>query len=140
MGLFTAAQFIEAIKDSGGIVTTIAQRVGCAWHTAKKYITNHPTVAQAWQDEREKLKDVAEVQLVKQVNNGEQWAVKYYLSTQAKDRGYTQRTEHTGANGKAIPVDVDHDARGVLAQLIARQSAALAAAGGDSEPDAEPSG
>ena len=41
---YTAKQFIEAIPGSGGIVSTIARRVGCNWYTAKKYIDNYPTV------------------------------------------------------------------------------------------------
>lgn len=37
--LYTAAQFIEAIPGTGGIISAIAKRVGCDWITAKKYIT-----------------------------------------------------------------------------------------------------
>ena len=37
-GTYTAAQFIAAIPGTGGIITKIAEKVGCAWHTAKKYI------------------------------------------------------------------------------------------------------
>ena len=132
---FHAAQFIKAIPGTAGIITTIAKRVGCTWHTARRYINKHPTVAKAYADECETLTDVAEAKLYVQINKGEMWAVKYYLSTKGKNRGYTTRTEHTGPGGEAIPVDVNHDARGILAELIARQTAALAAAGGDSESD-----
>jgi hypothetical protein len=34
--MYNAQQFIKAIKNSGGIITTIAARVGCDWDTAKK--------------------------------------------------------------------------------------------------------
>lgn len=132
---YTAAQFIKAIPGTAGIITAIAHKVGCTWGTAKKYINTHPTVTKAYQDECETLTDVAEAKLYVQINKGEMWAVKYYLSTKGKSRGYTTRTEHTGPSGEAIAVDVNHDARGILAELIARQTAALAAAGGDSEAD-----
>lgn len=102
--LYHAGQFIEAIKNSAGIVTTIAQRVGCTWHTARRYIDTHPTVAKAYSDECETLTDVAEAKLFGQINKGEMWAVKYYLSTKGKDRGYTQRTEHTGPDGAPLAI------------------------------------
>ena len=105
---FHVAQFIKAIPGTAGIVTAIAKRVGCTWHTARRYIDRHPTVAAAYQDECETLTDVAEVKLYAQINAGEMWAVKYYLSTKGKNRGYTTRTEHTGADGGAIPVELRH--------------------------------
>ena len=59
MANYTAAQFIKAIEDSGGIISTIARRVGCDWHTAKRYIEEYATVQQAYQDERNKVIDIA---------------------------------------------------------------------------------
>ena len=57
--LFTAEQFITAIKGSGGIISTIALRVGCSWNTANKYIHEKPTVQKAYDDERETVNDLA---------------------------------------------------------------------------------
>ena len=56
---FTAEQFIKAIPGTGGVITSIAERVGCAWNTAKKYITEYPTIAQAYQNESERVTDMA---------------------------------------------------------------------------------
>ena len=90
---FTAKQFIDAIPGTGGIISTIAERVGCAWNTAKKYCTKYPTVRRVWQNEREGILDMAEVAVIKQVKNGEQWAVKFMLATLGKDRGFTEKQE-----------------------------------------------
>ena len=95
--LFTAAQFIAAIPGSGGIITTIAKRVKCSWHTAKKYIETYPTVAQAYGDEVESIADVAETVLIKAMQSGDLSAVKFYLSTKAKHRGYTPEVSVVGA-------------------------------------------
>ncbi len=92
-GRNTAAQFIEAIKGSGGIITSIAKRIGCEWHTAKRYIEKYPTIAQAYSDEREGISDLAEVALITAIRESEAWAIKFYLKCQAKDRGYVERTE-----------------------------------------------
>lgn len=66
--LYTAAQFIEAISGSGGIISTIAARVGCQWHTAKKYIDTYPTVAAAYQAECERTSDIAEGVIIGNIN------------------------------------------------------------------------
>ena len=46
---YTVGQFSKAIKGSGGVITMIAQRVGCSWHTAKKYIEKFPTLRDAYE-------------------------------------------------------------------------------------------
>jgi hypothetical protein len=90
---FTAKQFIDVIPGTGGIISTIAKRIGCDWHTAKKYIDNFPTIHRAYQDERELVLDVAESNLITLVKDSDFSAIKYYLSTQGKHRGYTERQE-----------------------------------------------
>lgn len=101
MPRYTAAQFIKAIKGSAGIVTTIANRVGCDWYTAKKWITEHPTVQRAYVAEAETVTDMAESNLFKAMKAGDPWALKFYLATKGKGRGYVQKveTEHSGQMG-----------------------------------------
>ena len=64
---FTAKQFIDAIPNTGGVITEIAARVGCSWNTAKKYLGKYPTVEQAWQDERERITDLARSNIIKAI-------------------------------------------------------------------------
>lgn len=58
--LYTAKQFIDAISGSGANITLIAERVGCSWNTAKKYIEEHPTVNAAYRAEEDAICDLAE--------------------------------------------------------------------------------
>lgn len=91
---YTAEQFIEAIKDSAGIVSAIAQRLGCEWHTARHYIDHHPTVRKAYDAECEKILDLTEGALfTRATKDKEPWAIKYLLSTKGKRRGYTEKQE-----------------------------------------------
>lgn len=90
---YTAQQFIDAMPGTGGVISAIARKVGCTWHTADKWIKTRPTVNIAWQAERESILDMGEMALFKSVKDGEQWAVKYLLSTLGKKRGYTERAE-----------------------------------------------
>ncbi len=57
--LFTAKKFIDAIPGTGGIISTIAKKVGCQWHTAKKYIETKPTIKQAYLNEKHRVDDAA---------------------------------------------------------------------------------
>jgi hypothetical protein len=108
-GKYTAAQFIKAMPKSGGIVTTIARRVGCDWHTAKKYIDTMPTVKAAYDDECESVIDMAEGVLLKGIEGGDTADAKWYLSRKGKRRGYVERQELTGADGSSITVSWDDD-------------------------------
>ncbi len=110
---FKAADFIEAIPGTGGIVSAIARKVGCTWHTAKKYIHAMPTVKAVYEDECESVLDLAEVKLIEAVKGGDLAAVKYMLSTKGKDRGYTERQEVR----EQISVDV-HDYRDDLERRL----------------------
>ena len=102
---YKAQDFIERIPGSGGIISTIAKRVGCSWHTAKKYCTEYATVAQAYVDECEGITDLAESTVLKAIRDGDVSAAKWYLTTKAKDRGYAERREISGPDGG--PVDVE---------------------------------
>lgn len=104
---FTAKHFIDAIPGSGGIISTIARKVGCAWHTAKKYVDNYVTVQQAYLDECEKVLDKAESVVLKSIIENEDIAVsKWYLTMKGRERGYaaTERHEHSGPEGQAITI------------------------------------
>lgn len=90
---FTTDQFIEAIADSGGIVSTIAKRVGCSWGWARKFIDEHPTVLAAYNDENERVLDLAESILIKSIQSGDSQDAKWLLSRKGKSRGYVERTE-----------------------------------------------
>lgn len=100
--LYTAEQFISAIPKTGGIISTIAKRVGCEWNTAKKYIETMPTVKRAYENECEAVLDMAETELIKALQDGKDWAIKYMLSTKGKRRGYVERQEVTSADGAPL--------------------------------------
>lgn len=79
-GQYTAQQFIKAIPGSGGIVATIAKRVGCEWSTANRYIKDYPTIQQAYQDECETVSDMAESTLIKSMQEGDVSSAKWWLA------------------------------------------------------------
>jgi len=101
---YRASDFIQAIPGSGGIISTIAKRVGCAWHTAKKYCTTYPTVAKVYRDECENVTDMAESTVLKAIQEGDIGVAKWYLTMKAKDRGYAERREIAGVENAPFSI------------------------------------
>lgn len=93
---YRAKDFLDAIPGSGGTIAGIAKRVGCDWHTAKKAIENFPTVARAFEAERETLGDKAESNIavvIAQAKDSDRRLAtsKWYLSRVRSDRFSTRK-------------------------------------------------
>ena len=99
---FTAAQVIKALEDADGYVSKTASLLGCSVPTVYNYRDRYATVAEAWQNIRERRHDFVENALHKQIKEGNMTGIIFYLKTQAKDRGYVERSELTGADGKPL--------------------------------------
>ena len=109
---YKAEDFIEAIQGSGGIISTIARKVGCTWRTAQRYIENHPTVKIAYADERESILDLSEsvvyrnIALAQEIQktglSADTSDAKWVLSRIGKDRGWAERQEITGKDGGPV--------------------------------------
>ena len=107
--LYTAAQFIQAIPGSGGIISTIAKRVGCEWTTARKYINEMPTVKAAYDDECEAVNDMAESTIINSIRNGDTSDAKWWISRKRKDE-FSEQTNIVGSGEKGeIIIKVIHD-------------------------------
>jgi hypothetical protein len=63
-----------------------------------RFIQKHPQLQEVLSECRETMKDMAESQLYNQVLAGDPGQVRFFLSSQAKDRGYVPRTETTNLN------------------------------------------
>ena len=76
---YSAEQFIKAMPGTGGIISAIAGRVGCTWHTARDYINSKPTVQRAWEEERHKVNDKAQQNIVVALHDGDLQTSKWWL-------------------------------------------------------------
>ena len=127
-GRYKAQNFIDAIPGSGGIITTIASRVGCAWHTAKKYIVEYATVQAAYDDECAKVVDLAESVIIGSIKDKDVQTAKWFLTMKGAERGYmqVQRQEVSGPGGGPMEATV----RVNVGQLTDDELAALASIAG----------
>jgi hypothetical protein len=92
------AEAVEAqLRKLKGNMSAVARHFGCSRVAVWKFINRREALRQVAADERESMKDEAESALYKAVLDGEPWAIRFFLSTQAKDRGYSLRAELAGA-------------------------------------------
>ena len=98
------AEVEVAIRSTGGFISQAAKVLGITRQSVWDRIERHPQLQEALKDVKETYLDLAESQLIRAMKLGERWAIKYYLNTQGKDRGYVERHEHTGKEGKPLPL------------------------------------
>jgi hypothetical protein len=96
---------IEALKGSGGILSKVAQKLGVSWHTVEKRIAKNPAALEAFNAEREFLKDMAESTIVKAISQGDVGAARWVLSTLGRSRGYGEKVEVTHTEIPAIIIE-----------------------------------
>jgi len=110
-GRYTAQQFIDAIPGTGGIVSELAERVGCRWHTAKKYIEEYVTVKEAWEAERNRIGDIAKSNIIEAIKAGDLPTSKWYVQLTDAEFMPKQHTEITGAEGGPLTIEYINDWR-----------------------------
>ena len=117
----TAQRIIDAIRESSGLLTLAAKKANLTYKTVWLYAQDFPSVKQAVQESKERMLDFAEGKLYEKIKEGDNTAIIFYLKTQAKARGYIERQEVTGEDGKAIKYDIsvkDNETRDFTNQLI----------------------
>ena len=123
---YTQKQIETALVNMSGNVSAAARSLGFQRHHLHAIIAKSPKLQQVVHDARQSMCDNAESALNRAVINGEAWAVCFTLKTQAKDRGYVERTQQeiTGRDGGPIEQTTtvfDHSA--TVASLAARSAA-----------------
>ncbi len=102
----------QAISGSRGVKTAITGRLGCTRQTLDNYLKRYPELMALVEEERESIIDLAETKLMGAVNNGDMRAVLFVLETQGKARGWSKRTEITGADG--VPLGLPDDVIAIM--------------------------
>jgi hypothetical protein len=126
---FTPRQVIEALERSAGIRSAAARQLRCSPSTITYYIDKCPQIAEACEEIREGIIDMAEGQLVSAVQNGNLTAVIFTLKTIGRERGYSERVEqrHLGLEDMIDAAAREFDSR--LAGYVEARRAAEATEG-----------
>lgn len=107
----TEKQIISALHRHNGILSKAARSIGINRETIRRRAQANKKIKAALDEARESTKDDAESVIIKAMKSRNEInrisAAKYYLSTQAKDRGYTMKVEkETDVN---IPLVINYE-------------------------------
>ena len=85
----------KAVENSGGVYSVIAQKCGVGRSTMSMFLHNEKNkdLLIEINQEKEKALDMAENKLMKLIEDGEFQAIKFFLGTQGKSRGYVEKSE-----------------------------------------------
>jgi len=87
------AKFLQAFEAKAGNISAAAKAIGITRTQYHKWRSSDPAFAQACEDVKEGLIDMAETMLLSEMRNGNIAAIIFFLKTQGKKRGYVERTE-----------------------------------------------
>jgi hypothetical protein len=90
---FKPHQIVHALNETRGMIYLAAERLGCEADTVYNYAKRYASVREAIARHRGRTTDIAELKLYQAINEGEAWAVQFYLKTQGRDRGYVEKLD-----------------------------------------------
>jgi hypothetical protein len=99
---YTPEQIMTALREAHGFRYLAARRLGCDPETIYRYMKRYPHVQAVADAERGLVVDLAESKLYEAMVEGEAWAIRTILLTLGKDRGYVERHEKTGKDGRPL--------------------------------------
>jgi len=77
---FTKKQVLEAISNSGGVMSAVQQKLGCkSWATARKYVEKWTDTREAWATENSHADDLAQSVIINDIKSGNVQTAKWWL-------------------------------------------------------------
>tara|TARA_R110000787_G_scaffold204451_12_gene314982 strand:- start:361 stop:762 length:402 start_codon:yes stop_codon:yes gene_type:complete len=93
---------IKALEQNMGNITLACHFSGVARSTFYRYYDTDEKFKKQVEDIGEMAIDICEAELWKLIKDGNATAILFFLKTKGKRRGYVERQELTGTDGKAI--------------------------------------
>ena len=98
----------NAIKGSGGVLSVLAEKCDVSRSAITQFLQKkrNQDVKELIEQEKERIIDLAENKLHGLINKEDFQAIRYYLNTKGKSRGYVekQEVEHTGIS---TPIEIN---------------------------------
>ena len=104
-------ELVAKIGEARGNISAIARAYGVNRRAVYDWIESSEQAKQALTDERFAMVDTAVSKLAEKIDEGDNSAIFYMLnnSPEAKQMGWGNRIEHTGAEGGIIRITVTND-------------------------------
>lgn len=106
---YSTERIIQALKDTNGLVSLAARKLGCTTQTIYTRAKKIAAVQQTIDECRVELVDHAELALRAAILDKQPWAVALTLRTLGRDRGYVERQEVTGDSGGPLTIKVVYE-------------------------------
>lgn len=103
---YTNEMIADGLKAAKGMVYVAAKQIGCTPETIYQRLKRSPELATLHESLHGEIGDIAELRLYKAIQDGEHWAITFYLRTKGRHRGYVERNEISGPDGGAIDVAI----------------------------------
>lgn len=128
MGILKAKEVESALRQHDGNMAAVGRKFGVTREAVRQFVEKHPSLKAVCLECRESMKDTAESSLYKAVKKGASWAVQFYLRTQGRDRGYSEKQDGDK------PPDGAQSSQGVPVELVTRMFALLGGGTGTPPP------
>ena len=99
--------FLEALEKSMGIVSQATKKVGIDRTTPYRWMKEDSGFEDKVMEIQNVVGDFAETKLYELVNDGVPSAVIFLCKTKFKNRGYVERQEITGMDGKNLDINIE---------------------------------
>ena len=99
--------FLDALEKSMGIMTQAAKTLGINRVTAYQWMKKDPEFADKVEEIQNLVLDFTESKLYELIEEKNPTAIIFLLKTKGRDRGYVERHEIGGVNGKPLDVTIN---------------------------------
>ena len=99
----------ESLINNYGILVNTALEIGCSRSQLRKWVDSSPDLLQTIVDSKESLKDVVEGQLLKNIKEGKETSLIWYMKTQMRDRNYKETTDPLIQYNNQLNISVQND-------------------------------
>lgn len=105
----TKQEVAVAIRATNGLLTHTARALGCSYRTVQNYMNRWPDLRDIIYESKEKTLDISESMLLQGILKGNPNLIQFHLKTQAKHRGYVERTEDDGSRPIQVAIVLPQD-------------------------------
>tara|TARA_R100000655_G_scaffold4623_3_gene14956 strand:+ start:5449 stop:5802 length:354 start_codon:yes stop_codon:yes gene_type:complete len=104
MGHNKKERLLQALRETQGLIYHACKKAGnISRSTYYRYMKEDPEFAKAVEDIKEAQIDYVEGELIKNIAQGKETSIIFYLKSKAKKRGYTDKSEvDITSGGKSI--------------------------------------
>ena len=97
-------KLLKALEETQGLIAHACKKAGnISRSTYYRYLKDDPEFAKKVQEIQEAQIDYVEGQLIKNIANGRETSIIFYLKSKAKERGYTEKSNlDITSGGKSI--------------------------------------